>query len=75
MNNTVRQFLDQINALEVELRTALHEQETRLSYEIHGKRVEFERAIRDAHSRLKVGILRWIITDRPQNLLCAPPHN
>lgn len=72
MNNTIRQLLDQINALEDELRTALHEQESRLSYEVNGKRVEFERAIRDAHSRLKVGIVRWIIADRPQNLICAP---
>lgn len=72
MNNTIRQLLAQINALEDELRTALHEQESRLSYEVNGKRVEFERAIRDAHSRLKVGIVRWIIADRPQNLICAP---
>jgi len=72
VNNTIRQLLDQINALENELRTALHEQESRLSYQVNGKRVEFERAIRDAHSRLKVGIVRWIIADRPQNLLCAP---
>lgn len=72
MNDSIRQLLDQINALEGELRTVLHEHETRLSYEIHGRRVEFEQAMRDAHSRLKVGIVQWIITDRPQNLLCAP---
>jgi len=30
VNNTIRQLLDQINALENELRTALHEQESRL---------------------------------------------
>lgn len=72
MNNTIRRLLDQIHALEDELSTALHEQESRLSYQIHGKRVEFERTIREAHTRLKVGFLRWIIADRPQNLLCAP---
>jgi hypothetical protein len=72
VNNTIRHLLDEIHALEDKLRTELHEQESRLTYQIHGKRVEFEQTIRDAHTRLKVGFLRWIIADRPQNLLCAP---
>ncbi len=72
MNNRIRNLLDQIGVLEDELRTALHEQETRIFFQIDGKRVEFERTMKATHRRLRCGILRWIITDRPQNFLTGP---
>jgi hypothetical protein len=28
--------------------------------------------MKEAHIRLKVGIARWIVSDRPQNFLTAP---
>lgn len=72
MAQRIRELLDQIAALEVDLRTALHEQETRLYYRLEGRRVEFEGSIRATHRKLKRGILRWIVTDRPQNFLTGP---
>jgi hypothetical protein len=72
MENKVRQLLEQITALESDLRTALHEQETRMFYQLDGKRVKFEGAIRKAHREVRRGILHWIVTDRPQNHLTGP---
>jgi len=72
VNEKIRQLLGQINALDDELRTALHAQESRMFFEIKGKRVEFEHSIKAAHRRLKRGIFRWIVTDRPQNFLTGP---
>lgn len=72
MNEKIRRLSDQITALENELRTELHEQENRLLYQINGKRIEFERSIREAHRQLKLGIFRWFLTVRPQNYLTAP---
>lgn len=72
MNNRIQQILDQITALEDELHTAIEQHEGRLRYEIEGKRVMFEQAIKDAHLRLKVGVFRWFLTVRPQNFLTAP---
>ncbi len=72
MNEKIRHILDQITALEDELRESLHEQEHTLFYQIKGKRVEFERAARDAHRQLKVGLFRWFLAVRPQNLITAP---
>ena len=72
MDERVRHLLSQITSLEDELKTALHSRETRLFYHIKGKRVEFEHAVREKHRLLKVGILRWMVADRPQNLLTAP---
>jgi hypothetical protein len=72
MNPKIRQLLSQITSLEDELRTALREQETHLLYHFKGKRVEFTGAIRERHRKLKVGLLRWTVTNRPQNFITGP---
>jgi hypothetical protein len=72
MNDRIRHLLTQMAALEGELRTALHEQEASVAYQIKGKRVEFERSIKEAHCRLKMGFFRWLVTNRPQNLITGP---
>src|SRR5688572_25376073 len=72
MDARIRDLLGQINVLEDELRTALHERESRIQFTIRGKRVEFERGVREAHARLKRNFFRWLATDRPQNLLTGP---
>jgi hypothetical protein len=41
-------------------------------YQIRGKRVEFEESIRKTHRRLKNGFFRWLVTNRPQNLITGP---
>lgn len=72
MQEKIRRILNQITALEDELRAALHEHEDRLFYKIKGKRVEFEHTIREAHRQLKVDVFHWFLTVRPQNFLTAP---
>ena len=41
-------------------------------FQINGKRVEFERSVKAAHRRLKKNFFRWLVTDRPQNLITGP---
>lgn len=72
MNDRIAQILSQMAALENELRNAVHEQESRMFFQIKGKRVEFERSVRDAHRKLKVNFFRWLVTNRPQNLITGP---
>ncbi len=72
MNDKMRHLLEQIAALEAELRSELQAQQSRWFYRIVGRRVEFELRIREAHRRLKVGVFRWLATVRPQNYLTAP---
>ena len=50
----------------------LHKNEQRLSHQCKGRRTEFEDCIRATLRRLKRGILGWIVTDRPQNLVTGP---
>ena len=72
MDKRILNLMVQIKSLEDELREALHEQESRVNFTIHGKRVEFERSIRQAHHQLKRNFFHWLVTDRPQNLLTGP---
>lgn len=72
MNEHIQNIAQQIRELEKELRSAIHEQETRMLYEITGKRIKFEQAVREAHQHLKVGLFRWLGTSRPRMWLSAP---
>lgn len=72
MNETISHILTQISALEDELLSELHAQESRLLYKIEGTRVEFEHSVQEAHQRMKVGVVRWLLAARPQNFLTAP---
>ena len=72
MNDRIRSLLNQMNALEDEMRTALQNQETKMFFEIRGRRIEFEKAIRQTHRKLKKNFFRWLVTNRPQNLITGP---
>lgn len=72
MNDKIRYIFEQIRLLEEEIQTELVEQRNLLFYEIHGRRVEFERSIKQAHQKLKQGIFRWFLSVRPQNYITAP---
>ena len=72
MNDRIRQLLDQMTALEEDLRKAMQEQEATLLYRVKGKKVEFEESVREAHRRLKTGFFHWLVTYRPQNLITGP---
>lgn len=72
MNENIAQLLAQIAALEDDLRTAVHAQESRMFFVINGKRIEFESSVKAGHRKFKKSMLRWLTTDRPQNLITGP---
>lgn len=72
MNERINQILARMAALEGELRSAVHEQESRMFFQLDGKRVEFERSVRAAHRKLRMNFFRWLVTNRPQNLVTGP---
>ncbi len=72
MNDRITQILAQMAALEDDLRTAVTEQEGKMVVQIKGKRVEFEQSVRAAHRKLKKNFFRWLVTNRPQNLITGP---
>ncbi len=72
MNERISLILAQMAALENDLRSAVQEQESKMFFQIKGKRVEFESSVREAHRKLKKNFFRWLITNRPQNLITGP---
>ncbi len=72
MNERIQDILARMAALEAELATAVHEQQSRMFFQIKGKRVEFERGVKLAHRKLKLNFFRWLVTNRPQNLITGP---
>lgn len=71
-NEQIRHLITQIAALEAELQSALQNQEQKMFFQINGKRVEFEQSIRQAHKKLKMGIFKWLVVNRPWNLITGP---
>lgn len=72
MNDSIAKILAQMATLEDELRTAVNEQESKMFFVIKGKRVEFESTVKAAHRKLKKNFFRWLVTNRPQNLITGP---
>ena len=72
MNERISQILAQMAALENDLRSAVHDQESRMFFQIRGKRVQFESSVKAAHRKLKMNFFRWLVTNRPQNLITGP---
>ena len=72
MNQRIQQILAEINALEDDLRIALNVQQQTMFFQIKGKRIEFEQSIKEAHLKLKTNFFRWLVTNRPQNLITGP---
>jgi hypothetical protein len=72
MNDRIAELLAQMAALERDLHTAVQSQESKMFFQIKGKRVEFERSVLAAHRKLKKSFFRWLVTDRPQNLITGP---
>jgi hypothetical protein len=72
MNKRVQEILTQIRELEDELKNTLQEQEAKLSYQIEGSKIRFDRAVKSAHKRVKTGLFTWLRNSRPQSFLSAP---
>ncbi len=72
MNEKISNILAQMASLEDELRTVVAAHESQMLFEIKGKRVEFEASVKAAHRKLKTNFFRWLVTNRPQNLITGP---
>jgi hypothetical protein len=72
MSSRVRQLLEQMSALENELRVALNEQEHKVAFQFHGKQVEFERSVEEAHRQIRKTLLKWLGESSPRAILSVP---
>jgi hypothetical protein len=72
VDERIRSLVAQIGALEDELEAALSEREMPLFYQLNGKRIEFDDAVRAAHRSSRRGLLSWFFKSSPPTILVAP---
>jgi len=72
MTDRIKQLVDQIKQLEQDLTEELHQHEDDLLFQLKGKKVEFEQSVKQAHRKLKTGVIPWLFGIRPLNLITAP---
>ncbi len=70
-NKKILELLNQMEVIEKELNEIIHQQEIQFNYQLKGKKVEFENSIKEAHKKLKIGLIHWF-SKRPINLLTGP---
>lgn len=71
MNARIDHLLQQIRQLEEELKAELSQRSQVIGFTIKGRKVEFERSIRQAHKKLKYSLWRWLGI-RPINIITMP---
>jgi len=71
-HNRVQEILQQIHELNEELRERLREQQEKTFYQLKGKRIEFEEAIKASHKRLKTNFFVYLAQSQWRHLLSAP---
>jgi hypothetical protein len=64
-------LLAKMAELENEINQTLRAQENEIRFHFRGKKVIFDRSIKEAHRKLKINFFRWLAT-RPQNLITGP---
>lgn len=72
MSERIRELLAHIQALEEELEEEFQQAETHVLYEIRNRRVHFDEKVKRAHRRVRMGLVRWLRTSHPLNVLSAP---
>ena len=72
MNDDIRRLVQRIADLEDELRDKLHEQETRVLYELEGHRVRFRTSVKEAHDRMREALLPYLGRSSWRSYASAP---
>lgn len=72
MNEKIRHLLDQMSALEDDLRQEILAQEASALDQLKDKRAAFEATVRSAQHRLRAGFFQWLVAYRPQNFITGP---
>jgi hypothetical protein len=72
LDSRIRELVDTIRRLEVELEVELAKRRTELAFTVRGRVVQFEEKILRRHRQLKTGLARYLLGSRPLLLLTAP---
>jgi hypothetical protein len=72
MSERVSELVDKIAKLETQLVEELKAQQKEFKYKLHGKKVEFEQAVLEAHKSIKVAVFPWLFSSKLKTLISVP---
>ena len=72
MESRISELLGEIRRLEEDLEEAIRTHEVEFLYRVDGTKVKFERAVKLAHRKLKVGVLPWLRDSSLRNVISVP---
>ena len=72
LKERISELVDEIRRREAELVELLQGSEAELRYRLEGTRVRFERAVLEAHRKLRRALLPWLARSELRNVLSAP---
>jgi len=72
MTSTISQLADKINSLEKQLQIELDKKQDEFRYRLEEKKIQFEQEVLDAHRKLKISVLRWLMSSTLRNIVSSP---
>lgn len=72
MSERVSELVDKIAKLEAQLFEELKEHQKEFKYNLKGKKVEFEQAVLEAHRKIRIAILPWVLSSKARSILSIP---
>jgi hypothetical protein len=72
MSERVTELINKIAKLESQLLEELKEQQEEFKYKLEGKKIEFEKAVLEAHRKVKVAVLPWVLSSRLRSIISIP---
>lgn len=72
MPNRISELVDKITRLENQLRSEFEQQQEEFKYRLEGTKVKFDEASLEAHRRLRVAVLPWVLSSKMRHILSIP---
>lgn len=72
MEAKITELVDKIAKLENQLREEFRKQEEKFEYRLEGTRIEFEARVLEAHRRIRVAVLPWLLNSTLRSVISIP---
>jgi len=72
MSNNLDRLYDELQKIQAKIEVYFDSLQEKWQYKIEGGKVKFDRLVKEAHRRYKIGIFRYILTAKLVHILSAP---
>jgi uncharacterized membrane protein len=72
MNDKIKELLSQISDIEDEIEKVINEQQEQILYFYEDGKVKFKEGIEEAHKKVKITLVKYLLHSKLRNILSAP---